>query len=45
MNVIETNGLGKSYGSTWALRDCNLAVPDGTLSLSWERMVPVSPRC
>jgi ABC-2 type transport system ATP-binding protein len=29
VNVIETNGLGKRYGSTWALSDCSLAVPDG----------------
>jgi ABC-2 type transport system ATP-binding protein len=29
MNVIEANGLGKRYGSTWALRDCTLAIPDG----------------
>jgi ABC-2 type transport system ATP-binding protein len=29
VNVIETNGLGKRYGSTWALRDCSLAVPAG----------------
>jgi ABC-2 type transport system ATP-binding protein len=29
MNVIETNGLGKRYGSTWALRECTLAVPAG----------------
>jgi ABC-2 type transport system ATP-binding protein len=29
MNVIETSGLGKSYGATWALRDCTLAIPDG----------------
>jgi ABC-2 type transport system ATP-binding protein len=29
MNVIETHGLGKSYGSTKALDDCTLAVPDG----------------
>ena len=29
MNVIETNGLGKRYGNTWALRDCSLAIPDG----------------
>ena len=29
MNVIETNGLGKRYGRTWALRDCTLAVPAG----------------
>jgi ABC-2 type transport system ATP-binding protein len=29
VNVIESHGLGKRYGSTWALRDCTLAVPDG----------------
>jgi ABC-2 type transport system ATP-binding protein len=29
VNVIETSGLGKSYGSTWALRDCTLAIPAG----------------
>ena len=29
MNVIETSGLGKSYGSTRALHDCTLAIPDG----------------
>ena len=29
MNVIETSGLGKRYGSTWALRECTLAVPAG----------------
>jgi ABC-2 type transport system ATP-binding protein len=29
MNVIESSGLGKCYGSTWALRDCTLAVPAG----------------
>ncbi len=29
MNVIEANGLGKRYGSTWALRDCSLAIPSG----------------
>jgi ABC-2 type transport system ATP-binding protein len=29
MNVIETHGLGKSYGSTKALDDCNLAIPQG----------------
>jgi ABC-2 type transport system ATP-binding protein len=28
-NIIETSGLGKRYGSTWALRDCSLAVPAG----------------
>ncbi len=29
MNVIESNGLGKRYGNTWALRDCTLAIPGG----------------
>ena len=26
--ALETSGLGKRYGSTWALRDCNLAIPE-----------------
>jgi len=29
MNVIETHALSKSYGSTRALNDCTLAIPDG----------------
>jgi ABC-2 type transport system ATP-binding protein len=29
MNIVETSGLGKRYGSTWALRECTLAVPAG----------------
>ena len=29
MNVIEARGLGKRYGSTWALRDFSLALPEG----------------
>jgi ABC-2 type transport system ATP-binding protein len=29
MNVIEASGLGKRYGSTWALRDCTMAIPAG----------------
>ena len=29
MNVIETSGLGKRNRSTWALRECALAVPAG----------------
>jgi ABC-2 type transport system ATP-binding protein len=29
MNIIETAGLGKRYGRTWALRDCTLAIPGG----------------
>lgn len=32
MNVIETAGLGRRYGSTWALRECSLAVPEGHLT-------------
>src|ERR1017187_1083228 len=32
MNVIETSGLGKRYGRTWALRECTLAVPAGHLA-------------
>ncbi|MFL6063029.1 MAG: ABC transporter ATP-binding protein [Marmoricola sp.] len=31
MNVIETTELGRRYGSTWALRDCTLTVPEGRL--------------
>jgi ABC-2 type transport system ATP-binding protein len=29
MNVIETSGLSRRYGSTWALRECTVAVPAG----------------
>jgi ABC-2 type transport system ATP-binding protein len=29
MNAIETQGLGKRYGRTWALRNCTLALPSG----------------
>ena len=29
MNIIETHSLGKSYGTTKALHDCNLAIPEG----------------
>ena len=28
-NIIETTGLSKRYGSTWALRECALAIPAG----------------
>jgi ABC-2 type transport system ATP-binding protein len=31
-NVIEASDLGKKYGSTWALRDCSLAVPAGRVA-------------
>jgi ABC-2 type transport system ATP-binding protein len=29
MNVLESHGVGKRYRRSWALRDCNLAVPAG----------------
>ncbi len=32
MNVLESNGLGKRYGNTWALRDCTLAIPEGRVA-------------
>jgi ABC-2 type transport system ATP-binding protein len=32
MNVIETQGLGKAYGASWALRECTLAIPAGHLA-------------
>jgi ABC-2 type transport system ATP-binding protein len=32
VNVIETSGLGKRYGRSWALRDCALALPAGCLA-------------
>ena len=32
MNVIETTGLGKRYGTTWALLECTLAIPAGHVS-------------
>jgi ABC-2 type transport system ATP-binding protein len=32
MNVIETTGLGKRYGGTWALRECSLAIPAGHMA-------------
>src|SRR5579862_4856831 len=27
--IIETDGLGKCYGTTWALRECTLEIPAG----------------
>ncbi|HEX5993736.1 MAG TPA: ABC transporter ATP-binding protein, partial [Jiangellales bacterium] len=32
MNVLEATGLSKRYGRVWALRDCTLAVPAGTVT-------------
>jgi ABC-2 type transport system ATP-binding protein len=29
MNVVEAHTLGKRYGSTWALHECTLAIPEG----------------
>jgi ABC-2 type transport system ATP-binding protein len=29
MNVIESRGLGKRYGDSWALRECTLTLPAG----------------
>ena len=31
MNIIDTAGLGRRYGSTWALRECTVTIPDGHL--------------
>src|ERR1700674_1126353 len=28
-SVIEASGLGKRFGSTWALRDCSIRIPSG----------------
>src|SRR5262245_45338245 len=30
--ALETTGLGKRYGSFWALRDCTLALPTGRVA-------------
>jgi ABC-2 type transport system ATP-binding protein len=32
MNVIETAGLSKAYGKSWALIDCTLGIPEGSLA-------------
>jgi len=32
VNIIETRGLGKCYGGSWALRDCTLEVSAGQLA-------------
>jgi ABC-2 type transport system ATP-binding protein len=30
--AIRTDGLGKRYGSLWALRDCSVSVPRGRVT-------------
>ena len=30
--AVRTEGLGKRYGSTWALRDCTLEIPAGSVT-------------
>ena len=30
--AVETHGLGKRYGSHWALRDCSLNIPEGSVT-------------
>jgi ABC-2 type transport system ATP-binding protein len=32
MNAIEAAGLGKRYWTTWALRNCTLAIPAGRVA-------------
>jgi ABC-2 type transport system ATP-binding protein len=32
VNIIETSGLGKRYGRSWALKDCAVAIPEGQLA-------------
>ena len=32
MNVVVASGLGKRYGSTWALRECTLEIPAGRVT-------------
>jgi len=32
VNAIETQGLGKRYGSFWALQDCTITVPKGSIT-------------
>src|SRR3954465_5593340 len=31
-SAISTSGLGKRYGSTWALSDCSLEIPSGSVT-------------
>lgn len=31
-SAVQTDGLGKRYGSFWALKDCSIDVPEGSIS-------------
>ena len=31
-NAVQTDQLGKQYGSFWALKDCSITVPEGSIS-------------
>jgi hypothetical protein len=39
-NVVEASGLGERYGSTWALRECTLAIPGGSPAAASTRPMP-----
>ena len=45
MNVIETSGLGKRYGNSWALHECTLAVPAGQVAALIGPNGPARARC
>ena len=30
--ALQANGLGRRYGTKWGLRDCNLSVPEGSVT-------------
>jgi ABC-2 type transport system ATP-binding protein len=32
MNVVETHGLGRRYGASWAMQECSLTIPAGHLT-------------
>ena len=32
MTALRTEGLGRRYGAKWALRDCTLEIPEGTVT-------------
>ena len=32
MSAVSTQGLGRRYGSKWALRDCTIEVPEGSVT-------------